>query len=178
MRKLTDRERVIIEKLDHPLYTVDYLEQWTDGDYNPLTHALEALRSAKAKGYLEAVQAVIAAEDRDNARITLEMVAEGYKTGLIKLVDSPNDDGTVCQIGSNWFYFGGLEAEGVTPKEYKDAVPEEDIVSEIYSVLDDFRKSGEEFLDEYGYDESDTSDFDGEFRSAEFPVISLCWKAS
>lgn len=55
-------------------------------------------------------------------------------------------------IGDNWFYFGGLTAEECgTPEEYATAVPEEDIVREIYDVLDEFRESGECFADEYMY---------------------------
>lgn len=83
--------------------------------------------------------------------ITKEMIEAGYKAGIVELCESPNDDGVVCKIGEIWFYFGGLTAEESTVEEYKNCVPEEDIVDEIYGVLDDFRKDGEEFLDEYLY---------------------------
>lgn len=83
--------------------------------------------------------------------ITKEMIMSGYKSGIVKIVDSPNDDGAVCQIGANWFYFGGQTAEEHTAKEYKRFVPEKDIVNEIFDALDDFRGSGEEFDDEYLY---------------------------
>ena len=43
--------------------------------------------------------------------------------------------GTVCQIGEHWFYFGGLTADEMTPEEYLQNVPMEDIVSEIYDTL-------------------------------------------
>lgn len=81
--------------------------------------------------------------------ITQRMILEGYRNGIVRLIDSPNRDGTVCQIGDEWFYFGGEAAEGVTPEEYKKAVPEDGIVDEIYFVLKDFLSSGGEFLESY-----------------------------
>ena len=81
--------------------------------------------------------------------ITQHMILEGYRNGIVRLIDSPNRDGTVCQIGDEWFYFGGEAAEGVTPEEYKKAVPEDGIVDEIYFVLKDFLSSGGEFLESY-----------------------------
>lgn len=86
--------------------------------------------------------------------ITQKMIAEGYHSGIVKLVDSPNGDGTVCQIGDNWFYFGGEAAEGVSPEEYKKNVPEDGIIDEIYFTLKDFNESGEEYADEYAYYEA------------------------
>ena len=83
--------------------------------------------------------------------ITKNMITSGYKAGLITIVDSPNGDGAVCEIGDVWFYFGGATAEEHTSEEYKKFVPEEDIVDEIFSVLEDFKESGEEFADEYLY---------------------------
>ena len=46
--------------------------------------------------------------------IRFEQVVEGMEHGDISVVDSPNDDGAVCKIGDNWFYFGGQEAEDMT----------------------------------------------------------------
>lgn len=83
--------------------------------------------------------------------ITKQMIAEAYDKGIAKLVASPNEDGTVCQIGDNWFYFGGETAEGVAPEVYETAVPMNDIIDEIFAVLGDFQKSGDELLDEYKY---------------------------
>ena len=83
--------------------------------------------------------------------ITKKMIAVGYKAGIVELCESPNDDGVVCKIGEIWFYFGGSTAEECTVDEYKKFVPEEDIVNEIFDVLDDFQRSGEEFIDEYHY---------------------------
>ena len=64
------------------------------------------------------------------------------------------EHGTVCQIGDNWFYFGCLKAEELDPDEYVKATPEADVVGLICNTLDEFRKSGETFEDEYAYYEA------------------------
>lgn len=83
--------------------------------------------------------------------ISKELIAFGYRNGIITLDTDPNmESGTIARCGDNWFYFGGLTAEELDPEEYKTNVPEEDIVNEIFSVLDDFRQD-EGFQDEYAY---------------------------
>lgn len=81
--------------------------------------------------------------------ITKNMVIEGYNQGLIKLILSPNGDGIACQIGDNWFYFGGITAEEYdNVAEYKEIMLTSDIITEIYDVLCEFKT---EFEDEYLY---------------------------
>lgn len=70
--------------------------------------------------------------------ITEKMIKTGMEIGIVKIIDSPNGDGFVCQIGGDqgsWFYFGGLEAEESTAEEYLRNVPTEDITREIYEAL-------------------------------------------
>lgn len=80
--------------------------------------------------------------------ITREQLKAGYEQGIVRLGDSPNDDGVICWIGQYWFYFGGRKAEDSTVGEYQKNVPEEDIISEIYDTLCDFVT---ESPDEYAY---------------------------
>ena len=50
--------------------------------------------------------------------------------------------------------FGGTEGERYSPEEYIKNVPVEDVVDEIFDVLESFRKEGKEdidFRDEYDY---------------------------
>lgn len=83
--------------------------------------------------------------------ITKEMLKKGYEKGIVRLVKCPNeDDEVVCQIGENWFYFGGFSAEGETPENYVKNVPLDDIISEIFDAIDDF-KNQPETQDEYNY---------------------------
>lgn len=82
-------------------------------------------------------------------KITKEMIQEGYNRGIVQLIDSPHSDGTVCQIGEHWFYFGGLAAEERTSEEYRKEVPEATIIEKIYEALNDLVSDG--FEDEYSY---------------------------
>ena len=86
--------------------------------------------------------------------ITLGMVLWGLQNGVVSIVDHPDGDGAVCQIGEHWFYFGGLEAEEQTAKEYTSNVPEKDIAEEILGTLEEFCKNPDTFGDEYGYYEA------------------------
>lgn len=83
--------------------------------------------------------------------ITKNKILSGINEHLIRFVIDPNmDSGTVCQIGDSWFYFGGFTAEEMDPNEYVANTPIDDIVQEIFDVLDDFRKC-EDLKDEYDY---------------------------
>lgn len=84
--------------------------------------------------------------------ITPKMVKDGYEAGQIRIIDSPNGDGAACQIGDNWFYFGGHMAECETADSYVQKVPKDDIAREVYEALDDFWNCGDEnLMDEYLY---------------------------
>ena len=86
-----------------------------------------------------------------NHEITKKMVKEGYDKGIIKLVVNNDADGVVCQIGDNWFYFGGLEAEVYTDvKQYVEDMSKDEIIRDIYEALQDFEDL-EDFYDEYLY---------------------------
>ena len=85
-------------------------------------------------------------------RITREMVKEGYKKGLISLAWSPSDDGVICEIGDNWFYFGErAEIECESVEEYKRAVLEDTIIDHILDTLNELYVSGDETRKEYLY---------------------------
>ena len=68
-------------------------------------------------------------------------------------VDPNMESGTVAFIGEHWFYFGGQEAEEMTPEEYMKNVPMDDIVNEVYTTLESFREDTFS-KDEYEYYES------------------------
>ena len=81
--------------------------------------------------------------------ITKYMIECGYNNGLIRLINSPNGDGIACQIGDNWFYFDGDNAEQYdSVDKYKQDVQKVDIVQNIFDVLSVFMY---EFTDEYLY---------------------------
>lgn len=91
--------------------------------------------------------------------ITKEMVENGYKSGVIRLDVSPNEDGIVCFIGDIWFFFGGMTAEEFkSVEDYQRDIPRESIIDDIFNALESFREDGEagheEFADEYAYYDS------------------------
>ena len=86
-----------------------------------------------------------------NKKITKKMIREGYNKGVIKLITNEDADGVVCQIGDSWFCFGGLEAELYNDaKQYAEDKGKDEILRDIYDVLDDFRNTIE-LYDEYLY---------------------------
>ena len=88
------------------------------------------------------------------AEITKNMVADGYKQGLIRLATLEYAAGIVCVIGDNWFYFDGTDenlAEILTVEEYKKYVSEENIIEYIYDTLEMFSGETDMFGDEYLY---------------------------
>lgn len=85
--------------------------------------------------------------------ITKGMIRAGISAGVVKLIDSPNDNEPACQIGDHWLYYAGSEGTGLTSTEYIANVPMEDVISEIVDALEGIRDDldGE---DEYGYYEA------------------------
>lgn len=74
--------------------------------------------------------------------ITKELIRKGIESKVIRFESDPDGIdglGTVCAIGEYWFYFGGLTAEELAPDEYQENVPMEEIIDEIYDVLEVFR---------------------------------------
>lgn len=61
---MTDKEKEIVRELNHPLYTVDYLEEWKDRKDNVFVNAPAALQAMGTNGFYEAVKRI--AESRKN----------------------------------------------------------------------------------------------------------------
>lgn len=87
--------------------------------------------------------------------ISKDTIRNGLKYGYIQLMHNPDaTDNTVCKIGDNWFNIGG-EAEVLSPEDFIEEEPFENIVDTVFNTLDAFRISGwDEFTDEYEYYES------------------------
>ena len=56
MYTFTEREKHLIEILDHPIYTVPFLEKWVNRTDNMITNAPSALQIMGARGYYQAVK--------------------------------------------------------------------------------------------------------------------------
>lgn len=93
--------------------------------------------------------------------ITKEQLLDGISHGTVKFIVDPNmGNGTVCQIGENWFYFGGLTAEEEAPEEYLRNSDQDENIRLILDVLDGFSKDCEELRDEYLYYEAILSEME------------------
>ena len=69
--------------------------------------------------------------------ITKKMVADGIRQGVIRFQKGPNlEDGPVCAIGDNWFYFG---AEYTRPEEYLGTVGFDKAVDAVFEALDEMK---------------------------------------
>lgn len=58
---LTEKQKEIIQWLNDPHYTVDHLQEWINRNDNVFINAPSALIAAKAKGFFDAVCAIIRA---------------------------------------------------------------------------------------------------------------------
>ena len=85
--------------------------------------------------------------------ITLEMIREGFRCGIVKVIDCPDSNEPVCKIGDYWFYFSGHCCVGKTAIQYVVETGVEDVCREIYEALD-FFEDFNEFIDEYYYYEA------------------------
>ena len=88
--------------------------------------------------------------------ITLEMIHNGYNKGIVQILDAKDytiDDCPICKIGDYWFYFAGSEGDGMSAREYVEAVGIDDVCNEIFIPLLSFMEV-DEFVDEYKYYEA------------------------
>lgn len=77
--KMTEREKEIVKKLDHSLYTVEFLEEWINRNDNVFTNAPAALQAMGAKGYYEAVKSMAANEQEPQRMTGREAVARLFR---------------------------------------------------------------------------------------------------
>ena len=83
--------------------------------------------------------------------ITKKVIKDGISKGIVSFVKDPSSGkGTVCKIGSHWFYFGGLTAEEMDPNEFLENVPMDDVMNEVYDTLESFRQD-DRYKKEYLY---------------------------
>ena len=53
---MDERVKKVVEELKHPVYTVEFLEEWTKRNDNALINAPAALQAMGAKGYYQAAE--------------------------------------------------------------------------------------------------------------------------
>lgn len=84
--------------------------------------------------------------------ISEEMIWDGYRSGLVRLIDSPNDGEAVCQIGEYWFYFWDGE-QGLSSEKLMRRYQPDTIIHAIWTSLEACKRELE-FGVEYSYYES------------------------
>lgn len=72
-----------------------------------------------------------------NLVLLKDLVLEGLKQGLVKIIESPNDGCVACEIGDNWFYFISCEDENMSPAEVLSSYSLEDLSELIRLAIDD-----------------------------------------
>ena len=61
---MTAKEREIVERLNHPVYTTDFLGEWIHRKDNVFINAPAALQAMGAKGFYEAVKQIAKNEEK------------------------------------------------------------------------------------------------------------------
>ena len=87
---MTDREKEILRELNHPLYTVEFLEEWKDREDNVFANAPAALQAMGANGFYAAV--------RQMARIRPFEIGDRFRDefGTYTLTEIEEDVECVC----------------------------------------------------------------------------------
>lgn len=76
---MTDKEKEIIKRLAHPVYTVEFLEEWINRNDNVFVNAPAALQAMGAKGFYEAIKAIANSEQEKQTMTGREAVARLFR---------------------------------------------------------------------------------------------------
>lgn len=76
---MTEKEKSVVKKLNHSLYTVEYLEEWISRNDNVFSNAPAALQAMGAKGYYEAVKKMAENEQEPPKMTGHEAVARLFR---------------------------------------------------------------------------------------------------
>ena len=73
--------------------------------------------------------------------ITEDMIRRGLASGIVEIVESPHQDGAVCQIGENWFYFVEYNSvnQEMTVDELKSTYNTDELAHLIWTAIDALR---------------------------------------
>lgn len=56
---LTEKEKEVVASLNHPLYTVEFLEEWLNRNDDVFKNPVAALQTMGAKGFYDAVKCFV-----------------------------------------------------------------------------------------------------------------------
>ena len=69
-------------------------------------------------------------------QITKQMILDGLKQGLVRLAPSPFEDGPICQIGDNWFYFCE-DISTMSAEEYRNTHSDDVLAEQLLTALNE-----------------------------------------
>lgn len=72
---MTDKEKEVVRKINHSLYTVEFLEEWINRNDNVFENAPAALQAMGANGFYEAIKAIANSEQEKQNMTGREAVA-------------------------------------------------------------------------------------------------------
>lgn len=80
---MTEQEKKIIDELNHPLYTSEFVEEWANRNDNVFTNAPAALQAMGAKGFLTAVEIMARQQETSGGQQdeTVCGMCEAYMSG-------------------------------------------------------------------------------------------------
>ena len=83
--------------------------------------------------------------------ISKKLVKDGFKKGIIKIIESPYKDGIACKIGEYWFYFCGTFSYKKDTNDYYESAEEylketrkTEIIDDIWTTLRTMHKEGKD----------------------------------
>lgn len=74
--KLSDKEKALIDKLEHDTYTSEYIEHWVNRNDNVFINAPAALSAIGAKGYYAAIRAMVKLINQSESKIRTARIDE------------------------------------------------------------------------------------------------------
>lgn len=125
-------------------WLVDYLDS-RNTTLSDLLHCPEFVKTQEIYKKAKEENKLVSEAD---LKITKDIIRHGLSSGYIKL--SYENCCTVFYIYEGYYTFVNENSKGKTPEEYRKAVPFEDMVNDIYRVVESFRKSPH-YEDKFAY---------------------------
>lgn len=78
--------------------------------------------------------------------LTKEKIFRGLLTGIVEIVQNPDDDGIACQIGNFWFNFIGQGSENLTVNEVYEIFTKENLADMVLDATKYLNKTETDYI--------------------------------
>lgn len=92
---LSEKEKEVIKRINHPLYTIEFIEEWINRDDNVAINAVAALQAMGVEGFYEAVKGIA---DIEIEWIPCSERKPDANIGVLVTVEMPHG-GTIVSTG-------------------------------------------------------------------------------